>query len=295
MNKLFNFKIKYTKPEKEREWNTKKQIYEEKIVEKEYEKWNYSKMVIFSIVSLFLIITIFGSFATVRSGEVGLRVRFGKIVDTSLNEGINFKIPYIEKISKVNIKVQKVELGTESSSKDLQTITTKLAVNYKVDNEKASNLYKTVGNSYQETILVPAIQESIKAVMSEYTSEQTITKRNEVSDKCLDEIQNKMEKYGIHIVEFNIIDLDFSPAYNQAIEQKVVAEQNVLKAQQELEKTKIEAEKKIVEAEATNKANQLLKQNVTDEVLMKQFIEKWDGKLPETYAGDDILKMFNLK
>ena len=295
MNKLFNFKIKYTEPKKEREWNTKKQLYEEKIINEEYEKWNYSKIVIFSIISLFLIITICSSFTTVRSGEVGLRVRFGKIVDASLNEGINFKIPYIEKISKVNIKVQKVELGTESSSKDLQTITTKLAVNYKVDNEKASNLYKTVGNSYQETILVPAIQESIKAVMSEYTAEQTITKRNEVSDKCLDEIQNKMEKYGIHIVEFNIIDLDFSPAYNQAIEQKVVAEQNVLKAQQELEKTKIEAEKKIVEAEATNKANQLLKQNVTDEVLMKQFIEKWDGKLPETYAGGDILKMFNLK
>lgn len=76
---------------------------------------------------------------------------------------------------------------------------------------------------------------------------------------------------------------------------KAVAEQNVLKAQQELEKAKVEAEKKIVEAEATNKANELLKQNVTDEVLMKQFIEKWDGKLPTNYAGKDILSIFNVR
>lgn len=253
------------------------------------------KYIINAIVIIFMLITLLCSFKTIRSGEVGLKVRFGKIIDSSLNEGFNFKIPYIEKIVRVNIKVQKVELETESSSKDLQTITTKLAVNYKVEGNKASSLYKQVGNSYEETILVPAIQESIKAVMSEYTAEQTITKRNEVSDKCLDEIQNKMSKYGINIAEFNIIDLDFSQAYNQAIEEKQVAEQKVLTAQQELEKTKIEAEKKIVEAEATKKANDLLKQSLNDELISKQFIEKWDGKLPTTYAGEDILGIFNVK
>ena len=261
----------------------------------EKEEETIIKRIILGVVIIFVIITAFCSFKTIKSGEVGLRVRFGKIVDSSLNEGINFKIPYIERIVKVNIKVQKVELGTESSSKDLQTITTKLAVNYKVEGSKASSLYKTVGNSYEETILVPAIQESIKAVMSEYTAEQTITKRNEVSDKCLEEIQNKMKKYGIHIVEFNIIDLDFSVAYNQAIEEKQVAEQKVLTAQQELQKTKIEAEKKIVEAEATKKANDLMKQSLTDELIEKQFIEKWDGKLPETYASDNILGIFKGK
>jgi len=259
------------------------------------EVWNIPKIIIFSVIGLFLLITIFASITTVRSGEVGLKVRFGKIIDSSLKEGINVKVPYIEKIVKVNIKVQKVELETESSSKDLQTITTQLAVNFKVDGSKASSLYKTVGNSYKDTILVPAIQESIKAVISEYTAEQTITMRNEVSDKCLNEIQTKVEKYGIIITDFNIIDLDFSKAYNQAIEEKQVAEQKVLTAKQELEKTKIEAEKKIVEAEATKKSNELLKQTLTDEVIAKQFIEKWNGQLPTTYAGNDILEIFNIK
>lgn len=252
------------------------------------------RITIASIIALFVIITLFSSFKTIKSGEVGLKVRFGKIVDSSLKEGFNIKIPYIEKIVKVNIKVQKAELDTESSSKDLQTIKTKLAVNYRVDSDNAVNLYKTVGNSYEETILIPAIQESIKSAMSQYTAEQTITKRNEVSDKCLEEIQEKVKKYGIVVEDFNIIDLDFSDAYNQAIEEKQVAEQKVLTAQQELERTKIEKEKKIVEAQGTKEANEILNRTLTDENLTKQFIDKWNGSLPTVVSEGDIMKMFGI-
>lgn len=252
------------------------------------------RITIASIIVLFAIITLFSCFKTIKSGEVGLKVRFGKIVDSSLKEGFNIKIPYIEKIVKVNIKVQKAELDTESSSKDLQTIKTKLAVNYRVDSDNAVNLYKTVGNSYEETILIPAIQESIKSAMSQYTAEQTITKRNEVSDKCLEEIQAKVEKYGIKIEDFNIIDLDFSDAYNQAIEEKQVAEQKVLTAQQELERTKIEKEKKIVEAQGTKEANEILNRTLTNENLTKQFIDKWNGSLPTVVSEGDVMKMFGI-
>ena len=252
-------------------------------------------LILATVVSIFVVFTLFNSFTTIKSGEVGLRVRFGKIIDSNLEEGLNFKLPYVEKIVKVNIKVQKVELLTESSSKDLQTNTTQLAINYKVDKESAVSLYKTVGNNYEQTILVPAIQESIKSVMSGYTAEQTITMRNEVSGNGLKEIQSKVEKYGITIEDFNILDLNFSEAYSQAIEEKQVAEQKVLTAQQELEKAKVEAEKKLVEAKATKEANDLLKKSLTEDVLLKQFIEKWDGKLPTTYAGEDILGIFNLK
>lgn len=252
------------------------------------------RITIASIIGLFAIITLFSSFKTIKSGEVGLKVRFGKIVDSSLKEGLNLKIPYLEKIVKVNIKVQKAELDTESSSKDLQTIKTKLAVNYRVDSDNAVNLYKTVGNSYEETILTPAIQESIKSAMSQYTAEQTITKRNEVSDKCLEEIQEKVKKYGIVVEDFNIIDLDFSDAYNQAIEEKQVAEQKVLTAQQELEKTKIEKEKKIVEAQGTKEANEILNSTLTDENLAKQFIDKWNGSLPTVVSEGDVMKMFGI-
>ena len=192
------------------------------------EKTNVKKIMLFSVLGLFILITILSSFTTINSGEVGLRVRFGKIIDSNLTEGLNFKIPYIERIVKVNIKVQKVEVNTTSASKDLQDIKTTLAVNYRVENKSATNLYKTVGNSYEQTILTPAIEE------------------------------------------------------------KQVAEQKLATA-------KLESEAKIVEAEATQKSNELLKQTLTDELIMKEFIDKWDGKLPETYAGDNIMGLFNLK
>ncbi|MCI7241465.1 MAG: prohibitin family protein, partial [Bacilli bacterium] len=172
--------------------------------------------------------------------------------------------------------------------KDLQDIKTTLAVNYRVENKSATNLYKTVGNSYEQTILTPAIEESIKSIISKYTAEQTITLRPEVSSECMKELQEKVEKYGIVIDNFNIINLEFSEEYSKAIEEKQVAEQKLATA-------KLESEAKIVEAEATQKSNELLKQTLTDELIMKEFIDKWDGKLPETYAGDNIMGLFNLK
>ncbi len=246
------------------------------------------KLAIYGVIILFVLVTILSSFQTIASGEVGLKVRFGKIVDSSLNEGLNLKIPYIEQIQKVNIKVQKSEITVESSTKDMQTIMTTIATNYRVDSKKASNLYKTVGNNYEVIVLEPAIKESIKSAIAKYNAEEITTKRSEVSQNCLTALQEKVEKYGIIVEDFNLTDFNFSPEYTKAIEEKQVAEQK-------LQKTKLEAEAKIVEAEATRKANDLLKQSLTSELITKQFIEKWDGKLPETYAGNDILKMFNIK
>lgn len=240
------------------------------------------KAIVLGVILIFLIVTLFCSFKTINSGEVGLKVRFGKIVDSSLNEGFNMKFPYIEKIVKVNIKVQKIEINTETSSKDLQTVQTDIAVNYRIESDKASYLYKTVGNSYETTILEPTIKESIKSVIAQYTAEEIITKRNEVSSKCYEELQKKVEKYGIVIDNFNITNLSFGEEYSKAIENKQVAEQNLAKA-------KLDAEAKLVEAEATNKANELLRQNTTDEVLLKQFIEKWDGKLPSVMGDGNLM------
>ena len=246
---------------------------------------NSKNLVILGVMLFFIVVTILSSFQTIRSGEVGLRVRFGKIIDSNLSEGFNLKLPYIEQIVKVNIKVQKAELETSAASRDLQDINTRIAVNYRVEAKKASSLYKTVGNSYQQTILEPVIEESMKSVISKYTAEETITKRSEVSAESLKVLQEKVEKYGIVIDNFNIVNLSFSDEYSKAIEEKQVAEQKLATA-------KLESEAKIVEAEAAKKANDLLKQSLTKELIEKEFIEKWDGKLPETYAGNDILGIF---
>lgn len=240
------------------------------------------------VLGLIILVTVFSSFKTIKSGEVGLKVRFGKIVDTKLSEGLNLKYPYIEEIVKVNIKVQKLLIDTESSSKDLQTIQTELAVNYRIESSKVVSLFKEVGQNYESIILDPAIKESIKATVSRFTAEEVITKRGEVSNECLKLLVEKVEKYGIVVDDLNLVNLTFSEEYAKAIEDKQVAEQKLAKA-------KLDAESRVVEAQATKKANDLMKQSLTKELLTKQMIEKWDGKLPATYAGDDILSIFNIK
>lgn len=241
-----------------------------------------------------LLILIFGGIRTVKSGEVGIKTRFGKVIDSRLNEGINFKLPFIEKIVKMNVKVQKTEINTSGASKDLQDVEMKLAVNYRVDYEKATSLYKNVGTKYEETVLNPAIQESVKAVTSKYTAEELITKRNEVSDGCEKELSEKVTRYGLTIDSLNITDFDFSEEFNKAIEEKQIAEQKVLTAKQELEKEKIEAEKKVVKAEAERKANELKERTLTDNIIKEKFIEKWDGKTPVVMGEGSILDISDL-
>ena len=245
-----------------------------------------------SIIVVFVLLL--SSVTTINTGEVGIRVRFGKVVNSSTNEGVNFKIPFIERIEKMNIKVQKTELDVSSASSDLQDVNMSLAVNYRVNAEDAKNLYKTVGQNYEDTILEPAIKESIKSVVSQYTAEELITKRSEVSKKCLETLQDKVEKYGITIDDFNITNFNFSDEFNKAIEEKQVAEQKVLTAKQELEREKIEAEKKIVAAKAEKEANELKEKSLTDNIIKEKFINKWNGQLPKVTSSNNILDVTNL-
>ena len=259
-------------------------------MEKEINK----KVIIGALIIIFVIITIFSSFRIIKSGEVGIKVRFGKVIETHTKDGINFKLPFIEKIVKMNVRVQKTELDTESSSKDLQLVNMKLAVNYRVDGKKATSLYKNVGKKYEDIVLQPAIQESVKAITSKYTAEELITKRNEVSDKCTEELNKKVNKYGLDIDNFNIINFNFSKEFNRAIEEKQVAEQKVLTAKQELEKERIEADKKIVKAQGEKEANELKQQTLTDNIIKEKFLEKWDGKLPLVSNDGSIIDISSL-
>lgn len=254
----------------------------------------FNKKILFVIPCIVIIILLSASVTTIKSGEVGIRLRFGKVINGETNEGINFKIPIIEKIEKMNVRVQKVEANTNSSSKDLQEVQMSLAVNYQIDKANATNLYKNVGTSYEEIILEPAIQESIKAITSKYTAEELITNRSEVSIKCMEELAKKVEKYGLKVNDFNITNFNFSEEFNKAIEEKQVAEQKVLTAKQELEREKIEAEKKIVIAEAEKKANELKQKSLTDNVIKEKFIEKWNGELPKVTSSNNIFDISSI-
>lgn len=239
---------------------------------------------------LFLLLNVFGCVTTIKTGEVGIKVRFGEIVSSTTDTGIVFKLPF-EDMKKINVKVQKYENeeAFSTSTKDLQIVNNiKVSINYQIDGTKAVDLYKTVGTNYQTTVLEPAIQETIKAVISQYTAEELVTKRSDVSLAINNTLDERISSYGINSVAVSINNFDFSESYNQAIEQKAVAEQEVETSKNQLEKAKIDAEKKKVEAQGDAEANALLQQSLTDQIIAQQFIEKWNGQLPTTMTDSAI-------
>ena len=250
--------------------------------------------VIASIVGLFLIITLFKCFKTIPTGYVGIKTRFGKVQNTMIYEGINFKVPYIEKIIKIDCRTQKIEANTESSTKDMQVVNVSVAINYNVNKETANKLYQEVGKDYQNIIIQPAILESIKSVMARYNAEELITRRTEVSNAIQEELSNKINARGFNITDFNITNIDFSSEYNKAIETKAVKQQEVETAKYELEKQKIQNEKEIAEAEKDARVMELQNNQITENTLKLKVIEKWNGQLPTTSLSENILAMLGL-
>lgn len=264
-------------------------------MERKYIKW-----IIIGIVVLLAIITLFNSFKSVPTGYVGVKTQFGKVQDDVLQEGLNGKVPFIEKIVLIDCRTKKVEVTSESSSKDMQTVNVTIAVNYNVGKDTANKLYKEVGTDYENIIISPAILESIKAITAQYTAEELITKRAEVSAMIQEALHNKVENRGFSITEFNVTNIDFSEAFDQAIEAKAVKQQEVETAKAELEKQKIQNEKEISVAEKDAKVMELQNAQITDKTLRlkeleikEKMINKWSGNFPTTMMGDDTNALFN--
>ncbi|KAG4088470.1 band 7 family-domain-containing protein [Neocallimastix lanati (nom. inval.)] len=255
-------------------------------------KKNNKKLIfggIYFIIAVIVILLIFSSFTVIDAGHTGVVVRLGKVSDNVLNEGFHFKLPIITNIVKIDNRVLKTEVESNSASKDLQSISSKVSVNYRVNTNSSAKIYKNVGNNFNNVIVNPAIQECMKSVTAKYNAEELITKRAIVSSEMEKEISQKINPYGLNIEVFNIIDFDFSEEFSKAIEAKQTAQQQALKAEQDLARIKVEASQTVEKAKAESEAYQLKNQQLTDKVIMMEFVEKWDGKLPTVTSGGSAL------
>lgn len=231
---------------------------------------------------------------------MGVRTQFGAVIGKELSPGLQVKVPFIQDIEIIDCRTQKIEADANAASKDLQNVSSKIAVNFAVNTESAVNLYKQIGSNYRSVVIDPAVQEVVKMITAQYTAEEIITKRSEVSMKMTDLLDEKISQNGIEIEAFNVINFDFSEEFNKAIENKQIAQQQALKAEQDLNRIKIEAEQKIVQAKAEADALKLQKQEITSDLLelrrieaQLKAIEKWNGELP-TYNGGDAVPFIEI-
>lgn len=250
------------------------------------------KIVVICLIVLIILILGFNSFTVVKAGHTGVVVNLGKVSDNVLEEGLHFKIPFVSEIVQIDNRVLKTEVESVAASKDLQTISSKVSINYRVNRASSADIYKNVGNDFTNVIVNPAIQECVKSVAAKYTAEQLITERPVVSTEMEQAISEKINPYGLSIEVFNIVNFDFTEEFNKAIEAKQTAQQEALKAEQDLARIKVEAQQTVEKAEAEAEAYRLKNAELSEEVIMMEFVEKWDGKMPSVMS--DAQSMFDI-
>jgi len=203
-------------------------------------KQRFKRMGIFIVGGLIVIGILSGMFLTVDAGNRGVLLRFGKVAGV-LGEGLNVKLPFIDKVEQMSVKTHLFESKASAASKDLQDVITTIAVNYKLKPEAVGIVYSTIGRSYIETIAQPCIQEVVKSVTSGFDAEDLILKRAEVKTEITNELTKRLAERNIIAEAVNITNFEFSTEFTNAIESKVVAVQKVLEAENKLRQVEVEA------------------------------------------------------
>jgi regulator of protease activity HflC (stomatin/prohibitin superfamily) len=247
-------------------------------------------------VTLLIGIILFKPFAIVNAGERGVVMRFGKVQDTILDEGMHPILPIITSVKRLSVRVQKNDINAKAASKDLQDVTTELAINWHIDPAQANKVYQRVGNEEQivNGIITPAVSEVLKAAAAKKNVEEILTKRTELKDEIDNQLKTRLGAYGLIVDDISLVNFAFSPEFNKAIEAKQISEQEAKQAEFVALKAKKDAEAEVNRAKGQAEAQRLQRLTLTSELLQKQAIEKWDGRFP-TVMGTGTLPFINLK
>ena len=261
---------------------------------------------------IMVIVVLAASVKIVEAGHRGVLLNFGA-VDTSaaLNEGIHFVVPFRDNIVQLEVRTQKTVENAASASRDLQDVSTQVALNYHVDPNTAQVLYQQLGFDYANRVIAPAIQESVKQVTARFNAENLITNRETVKGEIENQIKQRLAAYNIDVETISITEFQFSEQFRRAVESKVEAEQRALQATNDLRRIEIEAQQakaravgeqqaNIAQAEGVRQANVLKAQGESEAIKIidvqlrenPRYLEwlktqRWDGVLPLVTGGGE--------
>ena len=295
--------------------------------DKEMDEFRWGHMIGSFVALIVAVILAFSMIKTVPTGYTGILTTFGKVEPNTVNAGVHVIAPW-QKIVKLDNRTQKVSVETDTFSKDIQQVKVSLAVNFCIDQATAQELYKTVGVNYYDSVVLPRILENVKAVVAEYSAENLVAKRGELSDEILTRLTDDAAAYGINIISISVEDIDFTDEFTDAVERKQVAtqnklaaeteqaqktmeeqaaadravisakakaEQDVIAANAELEVTKIQAEAALYAGEKEAEMNKRIAESLTPNLVKYYYIKQWEGVLPKTVLGEDNSFMISLE
>lgn len=261
----------------------------------------------------------------VPTGYTGIVTTFGKVHNETLDAGLNFHAPW-DNVIKMDNREQRVPFKLEAFSKDIQQVDVQGSINYNIDKSTAMNLYKDVGTGYADILIGPRIQEDVKIIIAKYTAENLIENRQTVADAIYELIRDELKSKGINVISLAIENIDFTDAFEAAVEAKQVATQEKqraqtmqeqqtmeatqkaerdriaaqaqadiakIAAQADLEVVKIQAEASLYAGQREAEMNQRIAEALTNDLIRYYWIKQWDGKLP-TVSTDNVMPILDV-
>ncbi|MBD2505765.1 prohibitin family protein [Nostoc muscorum FACHB-395] len=236
---------------------------------------------VLGIVLATIVVLGLNSFIIINPGQAGVISILGKARDGALLEGIHAKPPFISVIDVYDLTVQKFEVPAESSTKDLQNLSARFAINFRLDPIKVVEVRRKQGTlaNIVSKIIAPQTQEAFKIAAARRTVEEAITKRSELKEDFDQALGDRLDKYGIIVLDTSVVDLAFSPEFARAVEEKQIAEQRAQRAVYVAREAEQEAQADVNRAKGRAEAQRLLAETLKAQggqlVLQKEAIEAW--------------------
>lgn len=232
-----------------------------------------------------------GAYFSVGAGEVS--VTFNSVTGTteSFSQGMYFKLPLITSVHDFDVKTQKKDVEADSASKDLQKVFVHVVINYHLQYDKVNNLYVKVGRDYEDKVIIPAVNESVKAVTAQFPVEDIIVKRETLKERIEKMLTERLEVYDIVLESINLVNISFDKEFTATVEAKQIEEQKIKTAEYKRQQAEKDKATSILNAEAKAREQQLMSQSATKSGIQLEWIKRWDGKLPVFVSDGKTIMM----
>ena len=245
------------------------------------------------IISLLLLVSFLilcNPFVMVGPGERGIKIKLGQVESESYGEGLHFIFPFIQKFKTMNVKTQKVTLNTAVYTKDIQQAKITYVINFNVQPDNVNKLFQEIGTDYKNTILLPVAEGTIKDIIGKWNAQDLIANREIATNDILFKLQGQLKDNYLNITDFQLVEINYSDVFERAIESKVTAEQEALKAKNKTVQVEEEAKQKVIAAQAEAKSMAIRAQALTQNKSLVEYeaVQKWDGKMPQYMMGNSI-------
>ena len=245
------------------------------------------------------LVLLFGTFFTVSEGQKALVTTFGRASNHIYSAGLHVKLPIIQHVKRFDVKTIRADYKTQTYTKDIQTATIVVSYSYNLIANDIVQTYKEYGNDWQERILYPNLEQAVKAEVGTWNADTMVANRDKVAEDILKSLQERMiaHNYPVAISNFQMINIDYSSQFEQAIEKKVIAEQAALEEANRTKQVEQTSKQKVVAAKAEAESMRIranaLAQN--PKLVSYEAVQKWDGHLPQIMAGNGSTPILDLR